>query len=124
MDKLDEIFALQKILNNNISEKRNLEDLKGENWLAKFALAMYVEMGEMLQETNYKWWKNDKEIDTEALKEEIVDIFHFFVCICLSAGMNADELFKRYTNKNNENILRQEGKSFKKGYDISEVECK
>lgn len=124
MDKLDKIFSLQSMLNDNIKEKRNIDGFEGEKWVEKFALAMYIEMGEMLSETNYKWWKNEKEIDKDALKEEIVDVFHFFVSICLAAGMSADELFERYIDKNKENILRQEGKSAKKGYAIFEQECK
>lgn len=124
MDKLDEIFALQSMLNRNIKEKRNIEGYGSEKWIEKFALAMYIEMGEMLEETNYKWWKNEKEIDYEALKEEIVDVLHFFISICISSGMTAEELFQRYMDKNKENILRQEGKSSKKGYAVSEQECK
>ena len=76
---------------------------------------------EVLDGTSFKWWKNQKEIDADYLKEEVVDIFHFFVSMCLRLGMDADELFERYLTKNRENFDRQHGKSAKPGYDPREL---
>lgn len=122
MDRLEEIFALQKSFNDEVIRTRSLETITDEEWVQKYALALYVEMGEMLDETNYKWWKNPKTINFDALKEELVDVFHFFVSICLRAGMTGEELHRMYLDKNKENILRQQGKSAKKGYALSEAE--
>ena len=36
----------------------------------------YLELGEILDEVNFKWWK-DTRIDHERLKEEIVDVHTF-----------------------------------------------
>ncbi len=119
-DKLDFIFNLQKNLNQEIIEKRKLPPQQDESWISKYALALYVEMGEMLNETNYKWWKNPTDIDRDAIKEELVDVLHFYVSMCLALGMDAQELFALYEEKNKENILRQEGKSKKPGYALSE----
>lgn len=117
MDKLDTIFIMQKQLNDYIIEKRNLEFTR-EEWIQKRILAMIDETSELLNEINYKWWKNPKPIDEKAVKEEIVDILHFFVGICLDAGMTADELYDIYLAKNKENYLRQQGLSEKKGYKV------
>jgi len=46
-----------------------------------------------------------------------VDILHFFVSMCLKTGMDADELYRRYLEKNKENFARQHGTSEKKGYE-------
>lgn len=119
MDKLDTIFEMQAKLNEYIIEKRKLEFTK-EEWIQKRILAMIDETAELLNEINYKWWKNPKPIDESAVKEEIVDILHFFIGICIDAGMTADELFEIYLNKNKENYLRQQGLSEKKGYEISD----
>ena len=117
MDKLDTIFEMQKALNDYIIEQRHLNYTK-EEWIQKRVLAMIDETAELLNEINYKWWKNPKPIDESAVKEEIIDILHFFIGICIDAGMNAEELYKIYLDKNKENYLRQQGLSEKKGYKV------
>ena len=77
-----------------------------------------AELAEVLEESNFKWWKNHKPINEPALKEELVDVLHFFVSLCLRSGMDADELFERYCEKNKENIDRQYGRSSKPGYEV------
>ena len=117
MDKLDEIFSMQAALDGFIAKSRNLENKYSKSeWLQKKSLALIDEVTELLNEINYKWWKNEKPINDGAVKEELCDILHFFVSMCLDAGMSADELHKIYLEKNKENIARQEGKSQKTGY--------
>lgn len=115
-DKLDIIFEMQQALNEDIRERRNLEGISHEQWIQRHMLAMFAEMAEVLDEVNYKWWKNAKPLDENALKDELVDVLHFFVSMCLEAGMDADDLCRRYLAKNQENFLRQQGKSEKQGY--------
>lgn len=119
MDKLDEIFNMQKSLNDYIIKNRNLNFTK-EEWIQKGSLALIDEITELLNEINYKWWKNPRPIDDNAVKGEIVDMLHFFVSICLYAGMTSDELYKLYIDKNKENYDRQNGKSAKQGYSFSD----
>jgi dimeric dUTPase (all-alpha-NTP-PPase superfamily) len=116
VDKLDRIFALQKSFNDELVERRGLQDIPMEKWLQMQTLATISELSELLDEVNFKWWKNPKPVDEGALREELVDILHFFVSMCLSAGMSADELFERYLKKNRENFDRQHGASDKPGY--------
>ena len=120
MDKLDVIFELQKKLDTDIQTRRNL-DYSAEEWIQKDVLAMVSELAELLDEVNFKWGKNKKPIDEEALHGELVDILHFFVSMCIRSGMDADKLFEGYTAKNKENFDRQYGRSSKKGYDITEA---
>lgn len=117
MDKLEKIFELQKSLNDYITNSRGLAELSTDEWLQKMTLAAMSELSEVLEETNYKWWKNDKPLDYGKLKEEIIDVLHFVVSMALKVGMSAQECFDIYMHKNEENIKRQEGKSNKKGYD-------
>lgn len=119
-DKLSVIFALQKSLDDDIAARRGLEHISPEEWIQRDVLAITAELGELLSEVNFKWWKNPKPIDSAAVKEELVDVLHFFISMCIRAGMNADELFEGYIAKNKENFDRQYGRSLKKGYDISE----
>jgi len=119
MDKLDTIFMLQNRFDTELEQRRNLQFTR-EQWIQKQTLAMISELSELLDEVNFKWWKNPKEIDTEAAKGELVDILHFFAGMCLKMGMTSEELFERYMAKNKENFDRQNGLSEKKGYAIGE----
>ena len=118
-DKLDIIFGLQKALDTDIQERRSL-DFTMEQWIQKDVLAMISELAELLDEVNFKWWKNEKPIDEEALHGELVDILHFFVSMCIRAGLDSDKLYEGYIAKNKENFDRQYGRSQKKGYDVNE----
>lgn len=120
-DKLDAIFELQEKFDNDVIKNRGLENITPEQWIQKETLAMISELAELLDEVNFKWWKNPKEINYDNLKEELVDILHFFVGMCLKSGMTSEELFKIYITKNEENFKRQYGTSLKKGYSIEDV---
>ncbi len=117
MDKLEKIFEMQKLLDDDIAARRHLE-FSTEEWMQKEVLAMLSELSEVLDEVNFKWWKNKKPLDSDALRNELVDILHFFVSMCIRSGMNADELFARYLEKNKENFDRQYGRSEKEGYEV------
>lgn len=121
-DKLDIIFSLQKQFDDSVIAGRKLEGISMEEWLQKEVLAMISELAELLDEVNFKWWKNDKPINTDRVKEELVDILHFFVSMCLKAGMDSREVFARYIEKNKENFNRQKGTSRKQGYALDEEE--
>ena len=116
MDKLDLIFENQKSLDEFLAEKRGLDFTPAE-WIQKQTLAMISELGELLDEVRFKWWKNPAPLEPDKIKEELVDILHFFTGMCIKAGMTADELFEIYKNKNKENFDRQFGTSSKKGYE-------
>lgn len=116
MDRLEHMLAIQGELNRTIRDKRGLDGIKPTEWMQKFTLAMLSEMAELLDEVNFKWWKNEKPLDEPALKEELVDILHFFLSMCLEAGLSAEEMYQIYMKKNAENIARQEGRSQKPGY--------
>ena len=116
MDKLDHIFRLQRMFDTELAKKRGLEGIPMELWIQKETLAVLSELAELIDEVNFKWWKNEKPVDMDKVKEELVDILHFFVSMCIKTGMDADELHSRYLEKNSENFARQDGKSAKEGY--------
>lgn len=120
-DKLDVIFELQKSLDEDIVARRNL-DHTPEEWIRMDVLAMVSELAELLDEVNFKWWKNPKPINEESLHGELVDILHFFISMCIRAGMSPESLYEGYIAKNRENFDRQYGRSQKKGYDVNEKE--
>jgi dimeric dUTPase (all-alpha-NTP-PPase superfamily) len=118
MDKLEQIFALQQGFQDKLKRERHLEHIPPEEWIQKQTLAMLSELAELLEEVNFKWWKNPHELNQRAIQEELSDIAHFFVSMCLEAGMSAEDLYQTYVGKNKENVLRQEGKSAKPGYAV------
>jgi len=121
-DMLQVIFDLQKKFDTEIVEKRNLSGISPDAWIQKEVLAMLSELAELLDEVNFKWWKNPKEVNYNNVKGELIDILHFFASMCLKVGMDAHEVYERYIDKNKENFLRQYGKSEKKGYELDKLE--
>ncbi|MEW6661187.1 MAG: dUTPase [Bacillota bacterium] len=117
MDKLDYIFQLQKAFDDELCRRRSLKDLDQETWLQKEVMAIIAELGELLNEVNFKWWKNPKPLDREKIKEELVDILHFFTSMCIKMDITSQELFEAYKLKNQENFARQNGTSAKQGYE-------
>jgi dimeric dUTPase (all-alpha-NTP-PPase superfamily) len=117
MDKLERIFEMQECFQKDLIERRNLHDIPMDKWIQMQTLAMLSELAELIDEVNFKWWKNPKPVEENKVKEELVDILHFFVSMCLTSGMSAQELFDRYIEKNQENFDRQNGLSQKKGYE-------
>ena len=118
MDKLDILFYMQNKFDSDLIKNRGLEDITPEQWIQKQTLAMLSELAELLAEVNFKWWKNPKPINTDNVKEELIDILHFYIGMCLRMGMTSEELLQIYLKKNEENFNRQYGKSEKKGYEL------
>ena len=118
MDKLEQIFALQQQFQDKLKSERSLTDIPMEQWLQKQTLAMVSELAELLEEVNFKWWKNPHELNVSNIREELSDILHFFISMCIEAGMSADDLFDQYAGKNRENVRRQDGLSQKPGYAV------
>lgn len=116
MDKLEKIFELQNSFDTSMMKRRKLTEISPDEWIQKEVLAMISELSELLDEVNFKWWKNPKPLNEGAIKEELVDILHFYISMCLKMNITAEELFSAYVEKNRENFLRQEGKSEKQGY--------
>ncbi len=119
MDMLQDIFERQQAFNQSVREQRHL-DFDQETWIQKETLAMLSELSEVLDEVNFKWWKNPKAVNQDALREEIIDLLHFLISMAIDSGMDAEEFHARYVAKNQENFDRQAGKSEKKGYAVEE----
>lgn len=117
MDKLEKIFELQRELNRFTFEKNQLVDFdeisqdRGlqNQWLRNYALAMTQETAELVDSTNWKWWRTKVDLfDEQNLKVELVDILHFWVSACQVMGLSAEDVFRMYMQKNEINAKRQE----------------
>jgi dimeric dUTPase (all-alpha-NTP-PPase superfamily) len=123
VDKLEEIFTLQASFQDKLKKERHLEGFTMEDWLQKQSLAMVSELAELLDAVNFKWWKNPHALDMPNIREELCDMLHFLVGMCIEAGMSADDLYNVYLGKNRENFRRQDGLSQKKGYEVNPADA-
>jgi dimeric dUTPase (all-alpha-NTP-PPase superfamily) len=71
------------------------------------SLSLYVELGESLQETNFKNWKKPKPIEIEKYREELIDCWHFLINLTLASGMDSIDVYTRFVEKNETNKQRQ-----------------
>ena len=117
MDKLDQIFQKQHELNCYTFEQNRLvafdeipksRDLQN-TWLRNYALAMTQETAELVDSTNWKWWRTKVDLfDEQNLKVELVDILHFWVSACQVMGLSAEDVLRMYMQKNAINAQRQD----------------
>lgn len=118
MDKLAEIFRLQKELNERIGV--HLDDLPEEEktkWVLNYTRAMQQELAELVDSTPWKWWARYQTFDEQNAKVEVVDLFHFLISLAQALGMTSDDVYAAYLKKNKVNHQRQDS-----GYDTKDHE--
>ncbi len=120
MDKLENIFELQDILNRRIGV--NMDEMNDEErakWILNYVRAMQQELAELTDSVPWKWWAKYQEFDQQNAKVEIVDLFHFLISLAQVMGMSADDVHQAYLKKNKVNHNRQESGYAKKDEDDS-----
>lgn len=85
-------------------------DYRFTQWRLKhLAFCVIEELSEATNCLKNKPWKQSEvQTDQEHFYEEVADAFHFFVEFCITAGLDADDLFALYTRKHQVNEFRQE----------------
>ncbi|MCX8003324.1 MAG: dUTPase [Anoxybacillus mongoliensis] len=107
VEKLEKMFNMQQDLDERIIEERNIDKTLDE-WVVAITIAMESEIDEIRREVNWKWWKQEKEIDLERLQEEVIDLWHFLLSLSRMVGLTPETIFERYMQKNAINHKRQE----------------
>lgn len=115
MTDLKKIFEKQLKLQKKLGYSK--KELKfNQEYINLNLLACYDELGEIQRETAWKnptyikyGWKKGQDFNMENYKEEIIDLFHFIINLCISANMDHKELLERYLNKNKINQNRKKG---------------
>jgi dimeric dUTPase (all-alpha-NTP-PPase superfamily) len=108
-DKLDELFRLQKQLNERIGvDTDRMTDAERQQWLLNYCRAMSQEIAELTDCVPWKWWAKYQTFDRQNARVEVVDLFHFLISAAQVLGLNADEIFEAYTKKHQVNLDRQE----------------
>lgn len=114
--KLETMFRQQEKLQQQLGtlqKIRNKKDL--QQYINQNILALVEESIEIARCTPYKnpayvkfGWKSKQGWDRKAYAEEIVDLFHFLMNLCVAVKITPAEFFKVYCRKNNINQQRRE----------------
>lgn len=108
-DQLDELFRLQKQLNQRIGvDTDRMTDAERQQWLLHYCRAMSQEVAELTDCVPWKWWAKYQTFDRQNARVEVVDLFHFVISAAQVLGLSADEVFEAYTKKHRVNLQRQD----------------
>jgi len=108
-DKLEELFRLQKQLNERIGVHADrMTETERQHWLLNYCRAISQEVAELTDCVPWKWWAKYQTFDRQNARVEVVDLFHFVISAAQVLGLSADELFEAYTNKHRVNLQRQD----------------
>ncbi|OZM57932.1 dUTPase [Lottiidibacillus patelloidae] len=85
-----ELYAMQKSLDEKIEKQHGLENKK---LIQERILALYVEIGELANETRcFKFWSTKPASDREKILEEYVDGLHFILSLGLTFSYEVEQL--------------------------------
>ncbi len=105
MDSLETIFSIQKELASLMDLSRYPASTDGR--VSALSTAIVHEAIELQRLTSWKWWKKPIAFDTEAAKEELIDIWHFVIQTSIELGMTPSDVLNEYKKKNKINRDRQ-----------------
>ena len=112
--RLTDIFKFQRELQTKLGTFDKIQTpADRQEFVNQMLLAMFEETVEVMRETPYKnpafvkfGWKKTQIGDINKLREELVDLLHFFVNICLVNNFTAEDIFQTYCKKNSINAER------------------
>lgn len=103
-DKLDMMFSMQYHLQKRLNYVFKDFD---NHYFNLMYIGCITELSEVMENTKWKPWKKSSHNDIGKVKEELVDVLHFFINMCLACNFTSEELYHMYIEKNNENNRRQ-----------------
>lgn len=123
MDRLQQMLDMQAELQRKINgpewalNRQTDRERIGNIQLNVFALV--AELYEMMNEMTWKPWATaEPHINLRPAWGELIDVWHFFMNIMLHLGVEADDLYRLYREKNAINHRRQD-----EGYDGVTGKC-
>lgn len=105
MDKLQKLIDMQRKLAAVLASPKYPS--KTEERISFLCTAITHEAIELQRLTNWKWWKNPINFDSEEAREELIDIWHFLLQATIELDMTADDVVKYYSKKNKINKKRK-----------------
>ncbi len=108
-DKLETMFTMQQSLNERIGVRTaGMDEAQQTQWVLNYSRAMSQELAELIDSVPWKWWAKYQKFDMQNARVEVVDLFHFLISLAQTLGMSAEDVFQKYTKKNEVNVQRQE----------------
>jgi dimeric dUTPase (all-alpha-NTP-PPase superfamily) len=108
-DRLDELFRMQKALNERIGvHTEGMSEADRAQWVLNYCRAMSQELAELTDSVPWKWWAKYQVFDQQNARVEVVDLFHFLISLAQVLGMSAEDVFQAYVKKNEVNFRRQD----------------
>ena len=108
-DRLEEIFRLQKALNERIGVRmEGMSQEEKTKWVLNYCRAMTQEIAELTDSVPWKWWAKYQKFDEQNARVEVVDLFHFLISIAQVLGMSPEDVYQAYAKKNEVNFKRQD----------------
>ena len=108
-DRLEEIFDMQKKLNQRIGIDTDImNDDERIKWALNYSRALGQELAEFTDSVPWKWWAKYQKFDRQNARVEVVDMFHFLISIAQTIGMTAEDVYEAYMKKNRVNFERQD----------------
>jgi len=109
LDKLDELFRLQKELNKRIGvDVDKMKEEERPEWILNYCRAMQQEVSELTDCVPWKWWAKYQTFDRQNARVEVIDLFHFVISAAQVLQMSTEDVFEAYTKKHQVNLQRQE----------------
>jgi dimeric dUTPase (all-alpha-NTP-PPase superfamily) len=87
MNQIEQMFTLQKQLNDETNGKVWLTGITRENRKISWYRGIYMEVAEAIDSFNWKHWKNiNDQPDWDNIRVELVDIWHFVMSESIRIG--------------------------------------
>lgn len=96
------MYGMQKKF---LKKMRDKELEYEREYFNEMVLSLIVEVIELLNTTNWKSWRYNKE-DRENAIEEAVDVFAFLLNICIMLKIKPKTFFSKFKEKNKDNMRR------------------
>jgi NTP pyrophosphatase (non-canonical NTP hydrolase) len=114
MDNLKLFFELQLKIQHSLGYSfSTMTTDKREEYTKDMVLYLLEETHELLRETNFKSHKKVKKIiNVSNIKDELADILHFLINLCLVWHVTPEELTTAFIEKNAKNVKRIESESY------------
>lgn len=99
-------IASNDLLQQMLKMQKEFQEQTGfQPTIPQLASAIMAEGGELWGATG-KWWKKKKK-SKEEIAGETIDIFHFLLAVWLELDLDAEQIFKVYSQKLGINYQRQ-----------------
>lgn len=102
-------FAVLMSVQKRFQLRLGKEDLFNDvEFIKEQAMALMIEVAEALNETPWKSWKKNQQLNLPAFREELADIQLFLINLVIASGLSADGFIELCRSKQRLNESRQQ----------------